>query len=335
MLLIAALSFSAQAGEDACLQCCQAGGLPTCEPTLRVYGERSRLLQEGAGWRVVGVWDVGCDGRAVFDTGASVLLGDAPEGGELVMPAVNPLQVHCFQQACSLPAEICLSPPDSDGNYTLLGCADGLPASASQLSRPPASARSEAARVVVLDGKPLVVEPIARTGPPSTLQPAPTVSPTISPTAATPVAPTGGDPFTTFATTLPADPPETCKPPLDALRLEARKRVDLGDEKRMRKDPDGALQEYRAALSMDACNAYGWLGIGDVASELARPDLAIRALRNTTRILPGHYGAWTLLGKNYEAIRQTTLAAQAYKKALDLRPGQMEALDGWRRVTGG
>ncbi|MFN7143483.1 MAG: hypothetical protein ACK4YP_06905, partial [Myxococcota bacterium] len=98
-------------------------------------------------------------------------------------------------------------------------------------------------------------------------------------------------------------------------------------------DAAGALSEYRAALTMDVCNAYAWLGIGEIAGGAARPDLAVRALRNTTRILPGHYGAWTMLGKAYEALRQSQLAAEAYATALELRPGLPEAVEGWRRTA--
>ena len=84
---------------------------------------------------------------------------------------------------------------------------------------------------------------------------------------------------------------------------------------------------------MDSCNAYAWLGIGEIAAESGRPDLAVRTLRNATRLLPGHYGAWTALGQQYEALHQDSMAAEAYGKALALRPGLEEALEGWRRTA--
>ncbi len=386
-----ALLIAAHAADEACLACCRVGGLPTCETTLVVYGDGSRIGREAGAWRVSGLWRVGCDGRGVFDASAGALLDHPPLGGELVMDVVNPLQVHCFQQACGLPPGTCVSPPDEDGRFFLLDCGTGLPADASALGRAPSADKYPSSRVVVVDGRPLVVAPgttggtaasaasapavpavasapapmasapAPMTGAPSPIASAPTTSwsapvataptttwsapvpaatpaPTVAPPPSVPVAAastTGAplDAFATFATSLPKDPPETCTPPAEALRGEARKRVDAGDEKRIRKDAAGALQEYRAALTMDACNAYGWLGIGEIASAAARPDLAVRALRNTTRILPGHYGAWTMLGKAYEGLHQAKLAAEAYSKALELRPGLPEALDGWRRTA--
>ena len=406
MTLFALFLSAAFAGDDACRACCRAGGLPSCETTLAVYGDGSRLSREVGAWRVSGVWKIGCDGRGVFDASANALLDRPPLGGELLMGVVDPLQVHCFQQACGVPPGTCLSPPDEDGKFFLLECGTGLPADAEAMSRPPSADKYAAGTVVLVDGRPLVVASAAAASAPVSTgasfgaSPAPSYSPPPSPPTApapepapaatttrwsapatttswsqpeapalaAPVAPSpsasspastwsapmasapsapvasapiavspapsaGPDPYATFATSLPKDPPEACPAPIEALRSEARKRVDLGDEKRIRRDATGALQEYRAALTMDVCNAYGWLGIGEVASEAARPDLAVRALRNTTRLLPGHYGAWALLGEAYEGLRQTQLAAEAYGEALALRPTLQDALDGWRRTA--
>ncbi len=352
MVLLAAL-FSANAADEACLDCCRAGGLATCGAELRVYGEGARLAREGDAWRVVGLWEVGCGGAGVFDAGATVLLDHPPLVGELVMQPVHPLQVHCFLQACALPETACVSPVDEGGRFFLRDCASGLPIDGATLSDVVPGNRLPGAKVVVVDGRPLVVQPgtgthfaagttneaVARASTsariaPRGAAPAPVAAPTALVEARPAVTPVpSGDPLAALAATLPADPPNTCKTPPEAVRAEARKRVDAGDDRRLRKDALGALQEYRAALTMDVCNAYAWNGIGDVASDAARPDLAVRALRNTTRLLPGHYGAWAALGRNYEALRQTALAAEAYATALELRPGLPEALDGWRRTA--
>jgi len=390
-MVLLSLILDARAADDACFECCRAGGLDACDASLSVYGDGSRLARDGDAWRVVGLWKMGCNGLGVFDASASVRLQRPPLGGELVMEDVNPLRVHCFEQACALPATTCVSPADDMGRFFLLDCESDLPVDGTVLSNVSPVVRNPTSRVILLDGRPLVVVPVsgnafapgttngavaparggasspritpaatsstaytpspglvastapAYTAPQTPSYTAPAAPAYVAPT--TPAAPTtttapstftpqqSTDPMATLAASLPTDPPETCKATSDALRGEARKRVDSGDDRRMRKDAMGALQEYRAALTMDVCNAYAWNGIGDIANDAARPDLAVRALRNTTRLLPGHYGAWTMLGKNYEALRQMPLAAEAYTKALELRPGLPEALDGWRRTA--
>jgi hypothetical protein len=382
MLLLGLLPLL-HASDEACTACCRAGGLAGCQSSLQLYGEGSRTSREGASYRVTGLWDVSCAGAGEFDYGATALLDHEPQYGELVMPMASPLQVHCFRQGCDLPADTCLSAADGNGRFYLQGCDDGLPADAQALRRAPSAPKyASGSTVVVVEGKPLVVQapvatsassvatsaaPVATSAAPvatgpwsvttsttsyaTNTAPVTTSSTTYAPspyatstapvatapppvaTAPPPVATPTGDPLAQLAASLPNDPPATCRPPPDAVRAEARKQVDTGDDKRVRHDSAGAIQAYRAALTMDVCNAYGWLGIGQVATEMGRPDLAIRALRNATRLLPNHYGAWTLLGKNYESIRQAPLASGAYEKALALKPDLPEALDGWRRTA--
>jgi tetratricopeptide (TPR) repeat protein len=100
----------------------------------------------------------------------------------------------------------------------------------------------------------------------------------------------------------------------------------------MAKDKEGAAREYRAALTMDTCNGYAWLGVGEAANALDRPDLAIRSLRVATRLLPRHHGALLLLAKAYEAFGQRPLAAEAYRRALELSPGLPDAVEGYART---
>jgi len=133
---------------------------------------------------------------------------------------------------------------------------------------------------------------------------------------------------------LPRDPPDECEAPIEVLRSEARKQVMTGDDLRLGKDAAGAIQKYRAALSMDSCNGYAWLGLGESAVALERPDIAIRALRNATTLLPQHYGAWTELGQAYEAIQQVDMAITAYRKALALKPGLAVPMAGVQRLGG-
>jgi predicted Zn-dependent protease len=119
---------------------------------------------------------------------------------------------------------------------------------------------------------------------------------------------------------------------MDALKSEARKHVDLGDEHRMRHDAAAAGKEYRAALSMDPCSAYAWIGVGQAATDAARVDIAVKALQVGVRLAPSHYTAWTLLGRNYELMGQRALAAEAYGRALAQRPTLQEAQEGLART---
>lgn len=339
MLLLALLP-AALAGDDACLACCRAGGMSSCDTHIELFAEGGRVTAAGVAWQVTGVWQLDCEGRATYSPGETFVMDHAPAGGEVLARGGSPLEIHCFQQACALPSGACFSPPDAEGRIQLVSCGTRQPISAAGLSAPPGPDRAAGAQVVVVNGRPLVVQGDAISAPHA---PAPVSSATApapaAPAAATvaasapPSTPADTDPFTLFSKALPTDPPDPCKVVADTLRAEARKRVDLGDEKRLRKDTPGALQEYRVALTMESCNAYAWFGVGEVASEAGRPDLAVRALRNTTRLLPTHPRAWTLLGGAYEALRQPQLAAEAYTKALELRPGLPEALDGWRRTA--
>lgn len=133
---------------------------------------------------------------------------------------------------------------------------------------------------------------------------------------------------------MPPDPPAECRTPSDALKTAGRQQVDLGDEARMKRDNLGGVKAYLAALAMDKCNGYAWMGLGTIAVELKRPDLAIRALEPATHLMPVHYGAWTQLGQQYEAMHQNQLAQAAYWKALELSPSLAEARAGLARVGG-
>lgn len=172
----------------------------------------------------------------------------------------------------------------------------------------------------------------------ATYTPSPTASP-VGPTALFTPAP-GSSPatasnsaaITQLTEGLPRDPPDVCHAPSDALHSESRKQVMTGDDLRLAKDVAGAIQKYRAAISMDLCNGYGWIGLGEAAISLGRPDLAIRTLRNGTMLMPQHYGAWLELGQAYEAIHEVDAAIGSYQRALSVKPGLPGAVEGLSRL---
>jgi hypothetical protein len=174
---------------------------------------------------------------------------------------------------------------------------------------------------------------------PSAATPWTTTAPTAPTTPAIPAAPAWSganpdDPVNALVAGLPSDPTASCAPPSEAARAEARTLANAAEELRIAGRFNDALARFRAVVQIDRCNAWGWLGIGQTATALARPDVAVRALRNAVTLLPRHYGAWTELGKAYETVGDASRAASAYQSALAVRPDYAEAAAGARRVTG-
>jgi tetratricopeptide (TPR) repeat protein len=93
-----------------------------------------------------------------------------------------------------------------------------------------------------------------------------------------------------------------------------------------------ALNKYRAAITINACNAFAWAGMGEALVQLEEPNAAKKALRVATRLMPTHYQAWTNLGRAEEATGRTSEAAAAYEKALAAHPGHGPADEGLRRT---
>ncbi len=337
LLLAAAL-----ADDSMCLACCKAGGISACDTTIQVRTEKSGTEPVGAGWALQGAWIVACDGSGHFDPGFSALFDHEPDYGEVLNSGINPLALHCFTEACAMPKGVCVGPANADGSVQLVGCDDTLPTDQRELAGGAGPSPGPGAMVVVIDGRPLVAErqrgaqaapraavpaPVAAPPPLAAAVPVPVAVATAAATvSATPSAAAPG------GVELPSDPPDPCTPAPDAVRTESRKRVGSGDDFRIAGRTSEALKDYRAALSMDKCNGYAWMSIAQVAVDLARTDLAIRALRNTTRLLPAHPGGWMMQGKAYEAFGQRTLAAQAFKKATELAPGNAEAIEGYMRT---
>ncbi|MBM4392662.1 MAG: tetratricopeptide repeat protein [Deltaproteobacteria bacterium] len=339
------LTFSLALADDATLAaCCRAGGGSSCPTTLAVRTEKSSLDAIGLGYELTGAWQLSCSGKGKWDGNYLADVDDDPRFGQ-VLTAVTPLAMHCFAQACSLPEGACIGDPDSSGNFSVIDCESSLPLDHGGLARPP-EGDTGAKTVVVIDGKPLVAATVVGTPPPAanappaaTYAPAPGYS---APEYAAPVATTTpvGTPAPAaaapaIALDLPPDPPDPCASAPDAVRTESRKRVGTGDEYRITGRVDEALRDYKAALTMDKCNGYAWMSLSMLAGEQGRTDLAIRALRNTARLLPTHPGAFLMLGKAYESFGQRGLAADAYRKASELAPSNAEAIEGYMRTRGG
>ena len=93
-----------------------------------------------------------------------------------------------------------------------------------------------------------------------------------------------------------------------------------------------AADRYKAALTLDPCNAFAWHAMGQLAITGGHLDTAIQALRVATRLVPGHYGAFTSLGEAYERNSRNELASEAYHMALSIHPQHQPALEGLARI---
>ena len=90
---------------------------------------------------------------------------------------LTPLQVRCFQEACALPVGVEISKPDEEGNFYVTDKESGLAADAEALRRaPPSAGPAASGTVVVLDGRPLVVDSVPGASSPSAWTPAPTTT---------------------------------------------------------------------------------------------------------------------------------------------------------------
>ena len=352
-LMLLALLLTSPGGfadQDECMACCRAGGLDGCRPSLNLVGQGSSWRADMGGWRAQGLWRLQCNGTAWFDPAAHAVFADEPVSGEVVLTDTNPLAVHCFSQACSLPEDACFF-AYGGRRVQVLACGRGDVLDAEALGRPGPAPPGPTAVVATVDGKPLVVTPdapLAR----SSIHPshqcngcstAQQVYATAGPRAAVVHVDTWQavqiDEESTSAVAdaafpdLPEPPQWTPCSTADALRNESRRRVGLGDEARITGDDTTAMNEYLAALSLDRCNPLAWANLGDMALRAGQCSVARTALEVAVGLLPQHYAAVTNLGRCYERLGLTEDAAATYRQALRLQPGYLPASQGLERLN--
>jgi tetratricopeptide (TPR) repeat protein len=133
--------------------------------------------------------------------------------------------------------------------------------------------------------------------------------------------------------TVPAPPPEPCIPN-PALREASNGQVEAGNAAIVSSQLGEALDRYRAALSMNQCNAYAWTALGDALLQTGDSERARAALVVATRLMPAHFHAWTSLGQAEERLGDRTAARRAYQQALAAKPGYAPAAAGLSRIGG-
>ncbi|MCB9746432.1 MAG: tetratricopeptide repeat protein [Alphaproteobacteria bacterium] len=129
----------------------------------------------------------------------------------------------------------------------------------------------------------------------------------------------------------PTPPKGPCSTPV-SLIAESSRHVDLGNEAEIAQDVQTAADEYRAAITMDACNALAWAALGSLALREGQAADAVTPLRVAHKLKPEHYGVATDLGRAYERLGQSAQAVEAYRDALEARPGHAPAKQGLDRL---
>ena len=104
--------------------------------------------------------------------------------------------------------------------------------------------------------------------------------------------------------------------------VEAGKRIYVID------NPDKAVEFFEKAKEMNVANADAWLFIGKtLISKNRQIPYAMLCLKEATRYSPENAEGWALLGDSYRLQNQNEKAIEAYTKAIELNPEEMEYYD--------
>jgi len=285
---------TASADAPALDACCLAAGLSECPETVFALGEESVQISSPTGTSVSGAWALSCTTGPVWDDAFHGTSSQYATTGTL-LGGLSAEAAACFDASCRLPEGTCMK---SSGTTVALGrCTGSQPATDAAFTAPLRDARG----AVVIGNRVVGSGEATHT------------------TAAAP------DP------TVPPAPPMPCRA-ATSLRLAANDQIDAGNEAVIAKDFETALDHYRAALTMDRCNAPAWAALGDALLSAGYPTEARTALDLATQLMPTHAHAWTRLGEASEAEGDRQAAVTAYTKALDESPGYAPAEQGLHRV---
>jgi hypothetical protein len=354
VLTLVALLAAALAGDDAYQACCTEVEAGLCPTFVEVLGPDTVTARTPAPTSVSGMWALTCQDGAAWFPAARRRVGPSTEPGQ-VLTSLNDRAAACFAASCNLPVRLCMR--TEDDTTKVVDCDTGAPAgrdawldsrlgpatpvvSGRRIIRA-TEVRADRERVVPTQvvATPATPEPVSR--------PEPTPEPvrTATKPASTPVATRTATPpprSTAVASrpretksavldvSLPPAPPTPCvvQP---QLRQPSIDQVELGDEASIRGDVNAAVGHYRAAITINVCNAFAWAQLGTSLLDANADDPASEALDYATRLMPQHFRAWTDLGRVREKLGQYTGAIEAYQEALTLRPGYVPAEAGLRR----
>ena len=230
----------------------------------------------------------------------------------VVLTPMNAEATACFDASCALPADLCIR---HEGDVArMYRCSTGLFADENVWEAPSTSDTS----AVVIMGR--IVRATRNLSPPPS-------------SAAVPLAKraqVGPDPAVS-GFKVPKSPPIPCKPNF-AMREPSNKQVDEGNAAVVASDIALALKKYRAAITINQCNAYAWAAVGQSLVNFGAPDKAVRPLQAATQLMPTHHVAWTNLGRASELSGDREGAQAAYEKAVQIKPGHAPAAEGLQRT---
>ncbi len=318
---VALLAFTSAWASDALQACCSATNATLCPDTLAAIGPGASQVVGPDGATVTGVWTLRCDAGPLFQADGRITVARPFPPGTVVSPIV-PDAVACWDASCRLPEGMCL---EYDGKRVkAVVCADGSDAPDALWRATPRAPRG----AVVIGGRVVGTEtpPVSATV--RTNAPAPVVAPTAGPGRPT-AAP--GRPMPGVDPNVPPAPPDPCIP-ASALRQPSNDQVDKGNESIVGGDFAEAVNRYRAAITINKCNAFAWTALGDALLQSGYQPQARTALEHATRLMPSNFHAWTSLGRSREQTGDRSAAAAAYRQALDARPDHAPAAEGLARV---
>jgi hypothetical protein len=288
--------------------CCTAVGAAACPDQLTVVGPASSQAPAQQGVSVTGAWTLTCSTGATWDGLAATTVSKTYATGTVLTPML-PAAAACFEVSCALPTGACLH---NDGKRTwVAGCGDAHDLSDAQWRAPTRPGRPAA----VVAGR--VLGATIQPGQPGDGQAGGTV-PAPAPTAA-------------VDSTVPSAPPDRCNTS-PTLREPSNQQVDAGNEAVVQGKLAEAADRYRAAISINPCNAFGWAALGEVLKNAGHPTQAAAALGAATRLMPTNFHAWMVLGSVREQQRDVAGAVQAYQRALVAKPGHPPAAEALARL---
>jgi hypothetical protein len=283
--------------------CCAAARSASCPAEWTVTGPDTRFSASpnpdgGAPLAVAsGLWRVTCNSGARFSPAATASFPFQPSSGTSIT-AVDAAGAACFDAACALPPDLCAT---FDGTVGRIAPCNGV-------DRPEAWTQAPEVDSVaaVLDGR---VVRVTLDAPSTSPQPPPDIDATVPPTPE----------------------PAACRAPA-AARGASSEQVDAGDAALLAGNAREAMSRYRAAITLNACNPFAWVGLGLGLLDVRAPRAAANALRTATSLQPNHYAAWTDLGRAEEASGRRAEAADAYRRALLVKPDYTPAIEGAART---
>jgi len=171
--------------------------------------------------------------------------------------------------------------------------------------------------------------------PPTTITtPTPVVDTT--PVSTTPPPTTDPKPTGVSGTAGPVDPYGGNDTPPDDTAATPEKKAEffanLGKQQLASGDTAGAAASFKKALEIDAKNVVAVIGMGEIALRQGLFGDAIAHLKKAAKLAPKSSYVLTLLGEAYLGTNNNAVAADTFKKALQLDPENVRAREGFNEA---